>query len=169
MMKTKLLLVDDHAVVRSGLRMLLDGQADMEIVGEAGTASEAINAVSVLKPDQTIEETHQLFTGRQISGAPVLRDGKIIGMISKRDIATARGNGQSPLPISSCMTHEVQSIGPNRSLVRALEMMFDYDIGRLPVIEDGNLIGIVTRNDIINVVYNQRSGQRKAARKERGS
>jgi two-component system response regulator NreC len=51
MMKTKLLLVDDHAVVRSGLRMLLDGQADVEIVGEAGTASEAITAVSTLKPD----------------------------------------------------------------------------------------------------------------------
>lgn len=50
-MRTKLLLVDDHAVVRSGLRMLLDGQADVEIVGEAGTASEAINAVATLKPD----------------------------------------------------------------------------------------------------------------------
>jgi two-component system response regulator NreC len=50
-MKTKLLLVDDHAVVRSGLRMLLDDQADVEIVGEAGTASEAIKAVSTLKPD----------------------------------------------------------------------------------------------------------------------
>jgi two-component system response regulator NreC len=50
-MKTKLLLVDDHAVVRSGLRMLLDGEEDVEIVGEAGTASEAINAVATLKPD----------------------------------------------------------------------------------------------------------------------
>ncbi len=50
-MKTKLLIVDDHAVVRSGLRMLLDGEDDVEIVGEAGTASEAINAVATLKPD----------------------------------------------------------------------------------------------------------------------
>jgi two-component system response regulator NreC len=50
-MKTKLLLVDDHAVVRSGLRMLLDGEKDVEIVGEAGTASEAIKAVSNLKPN----------------------------------------------------------------------------------------------------------------------
>lgn len=50
-MKTKLLLVDDHAVVRSGLRMLLNGENDVEIVGEAGTASEAIKAVSALKPD----------------------------------------------------------------------------------------------------------------------
>ena len=50
-MRIKLLLVDDHAVVRSGLRMLLDGQADVEIVGEAGTASEAIRTVASLKPD----------------------------------------------------------------------------------------------------------------------
>jgi len=53
-MKTKLLLVDDHAVVRSGLRMLLDGEIDVEIVGEAGTASEAINAVASLKPDMIL-------------------------------------------------------------------------------------------------------------------
>jgi two-component system response regulator NreC len=50
-MGTRLLLVDDHAVVRSGLRMLLEGEADMEIVGEAGTGAEALQAVSELRPD----------------------------------------------------------------------------------------------------------------------
>jgi two-component system response regulator NreC len=50
-MKIRLLLVDDHAVVRSGLRMLLENEDDVEIVGEAGTASEAINAIPKLKPD----------------------------------------------------------------------------------------------------------------------
>jgi two-component system response regulator NreC len=50
-MKIRLLLVDDHAVVRSGLRMLLENEDDVEIVGEAGTASEAINAVPKVKPD----------------------------------------------------------------------------------------------------------------------
>ncbi len=50
-MKIRLLLVDDHAVVRSGLRMLLENEDDVEIVGEAGTASEAINAVPKLNPD----------------------------------------------------------------------------------------------------------------------
>ena len=47
----RLLLVDDHKVVRSGLRMLLEGETDVEIVGEAGTASDAINAVASLLPD----------------------------------------------------------------------------------------------------------------------
>ena len=47
----RLLLVDDHEVVRSGLRMLLESQHDVEIVGEAGTASEALKAVEELEPE----------------------------------------------------------------------------------------------------------------------
>jgi len=47
----RLLLVDDHEVVRSGLRMLLEGEEDVEIVGEAGTAGDAITQVSTVKPD----------------------------------------------------------------------------------------------------------------------
>ncbi|HET9588515.1 MAG TPA: response regulator transcription factor [Anaerolineales bacterium] len=50
-MATNLLLVDDHAVVRSGLRMLLENQRDVEIIGEAGTASEALEAALRLKPN----------------------------------------------------------------------------------------------------------------------
>ena len=47
----RLLLVDDHEVVRSGLRMLLDSEQDIQIVGEAGTAAEALRAVQELQPD----------------------------------------------------------------------------------------------------------------------
>jgi len=50
-MTIRLLLVDDHAVVRSALRMLLDNEPDVEIVGEAGTAREALDSVPRLKPD----------------------------------------------------------------------------------------------------------------------
>lgn len=50
-MSTRLLLVDDHAVVRSGLRMLLEGQHEMEIVGEAGTAAEAMTVLKKIVPD----------------------------------------------------------------------------------------------------------------------
>lgn len=50
-MTTRLLLVDDHAVVRSGLRMLLSAEGDTEIVGEAGTAAEAIDLAARVSPD----------------------------------------------------------------------------------------------------------------------
>lgn len=49
-MTIRLLLVDDHAVVRSGLRMLLENERDVEIIGEASSASEAIEAAARLKP-----------------------------------------------------------------------------------------------------------------------
>jgi len=50
-MSIKILLVDDHAVVRLGLRMLLENEHDIEIVGEADSASEGLNQVARLKPD----------------------------------------------------------------------------------------------------------------------
>jgi two-component system, NarL family, response regulator NreC len=50
-MKIRLLLVDDHQVVRSGLRMLLSNESDVEIVGEVGTAREALDAVKSLLPN----------------------------------------------------------------------------------------------------------------------
>jgi two-component system, NarL family, response regulator DevR len=51
MEKTRILLVDDHMIVRLGLMTLLDGQPDMQVVGEAGTAAEAVAAVEKLQPD----------------------------------------------------------------------------------------------------------------------
>jgi two-component system, NarL family, response regulator NreC len=45
------LIADDHAVVRSGLRMLIDAEADLETVGEAGTGDEAVRLARSLKPD----------------------------------------------------------------------------------------------------------------------
>lgn len=70
-MSIRLLLVDDHAVVRSGLKMLLENECDVEIIGEAASASEAIEAALRLKPNVVlmdiglpdlsgIEATHQI-------------------------------------------------------------------------------------------------------------
>ena len=50
-MKTRLLLVDDHAVIRLGLKMLLENEADMEVVGEAENASQALAMAARLRPD----------------------------------------------------------------------------------------------------------------------
>ena len=51
MEKTRILLVDDHAIVRLGLMTLLNDQPDMEVVAEASTAAEAVRAVEEFKPD----------------------------------------------------------------------------------------------------------------------
>jgi two-component system, NarL family, response regulator DevR len=51
MSKTRVLLVDDHTIVRLGLKTLIGDQANMEVVGEAGTAAEAVQAAERLRPD----------------------------------------------------------------------------------------------------------------------
>src|SRR3970282_2658883 len=51
MKKIRILLVDDHDIVRLGLMTLLNDQPDMEVIGEAGTAGEAVKAAEKLNPD----------------------------------------------------------------------------------------------------------------------
>lgn len=51
MPKIRVLVADDHAVLRAGLRLLINTQPDMEVVGEAGTFAETISAVRALQPD----------------------------------------------------------------------------------------------------------------------
>ena len=51
MKRTRILLVDDHAVVRQGFKMILDAQSDMEIVGEAANGRDAVELAAQLRPD----------------------------------------------------------------------------------------------------------------------
>jgi two-component system, NarL family, response regulator NreC len=54
MKRTRILLVDDHALVRQGFKMILSAQADMEIVGEAGNGREAVQIAEELRPDVVV-------------------------------------------------------------------------------------------------------------------
>ncbi len=78
-MPTRLLLVDDHAVVRSGLRMLLENESDMQIIGEAGSAAEALQAVERLQPDVVLLDI----------GLPDISGIEVARQVKQRSPATA--------------------------------------------------------------------------------
>ena len=65
----RILIVDDHAVLRAGLRMLLDAEPDMEVVGEAGDGAEALDRISELVPDVVLLD----LTMPDMDGLEVLR------------------------------------------------------------------------------------------------
>jgi YesN/AraC family two-component response regulator len=61
MLIAKVLLVDDHTVVRQGLKALLASEPDIEIVGEANNGREALRQISILRPDEGIEIDQSVF------------------------------------------------------------------------------------------------------------
>ncbi|MFQ5576540.1 MAG: response regulator [Anaerolineae bacterium] len=79
MSKIRLLLVDDHEIVRAGLRMLFQAETDIEIVGEAGSGEEALHAIRQLKPDVVLMDI--VMSG--ISGIEATR------LIKEADAGTA--------------------------------------------------------------------------------
>ena len=67
MTEIRLLLVDDHAVVRTGLRMLLENEEDMLLVGEAGSGAKALDLAAELCPDVVIRSSQ--VTSSSFAGA----------------------------------------------------------------------------------------------------
>jgi two-component system response regulator NreC len=83
----RILVVDDHAVVRSGLRLLLEAEEDIEVVGEAGNAQEALLRTKLLQPDiLLLDVTMPGKNGIEVAReAPeVARDTKVV-MLSMQD------------------------------------------------------------------------------------
>src|SRR5882672_2386634 len=74
MKKTRILLADDHAVVRQGFKMILSAQPDMEIVGEAANGREAVELAERLRPDVVVmdvamPELNGIEATRRVTGA----------------------------------------------------------------------------------------------------
>jgi CBS domain-containing protein len=74
-------------------------------------------------------------------------------MISRRDFRKMRKESQLRSPVRAFMTTEVLTIEPEESLSQAAQAMVKHDVGRLPVVEDGRVIGIITRSDLMRYFY----------------
>ena len=88
---------------------------------------------------------------------PVVKEGELIGIVSRSDLERAERDGRLALPVSGFMTHKVHSVGADEAPERALELMQKHDVGRLPVLQGGRLVGIVTRSDLRRMLYGEGS------------
>jgi len=83
----------------------------------------------------------------RVSGVPVLKKGEVVGMITRRDLLRNREEDQTAL----LMTRDPVVISPEKDIVEAAKLLLEHDIRRLPVVENGKLVGIVTIADIVRV------------------
>ncbi|MEZ4371685.1 MAG: CBS domain-containing protein [Polyangiaceae bacterium] len=107
---------------------------------------------SVAPTTSLVELKHSLRVWHH-TGVPVVEAGELVGLISRRDVEKAEASGRLHLPVSSCMAHHLRTTTPDASLESAFREMQSHDIGRLPVLESGKLVGILTRSDLRSVLY----------------
>ncbi|MFQ5418082.1 MAG: IMP dehydrogenase, partial [Myxococcota bacterium] len=100
-----------------------------------------------MHPEQRIYEALEVMARYRISGVPVIRDGKAVGILTNRDLRFVRDTHQE---ISSVMTREnLVTVPPGTTLERAKELLHVHRIEKLLVVdEDGTLSGLITIKDI---------------------
>src|SRR5690606_16932912 len=99
----------------------------------------------------SVAEAHGLLLLHGHNGMPVLDgDGKVLGVISRRDIDRALRHGLGDSRVSGFMSRGVHTAGPDASLAELEKLIVTYNIGRVPIVDaHGALVGIVTRADLI--------------------
>ena len=105
--------------------------------------------------DTSMAEVAKILRQQGCTGLPVVDDGMLVGIISRRDFKKIRKEDQLEAPVKAFMSTRVISIEPGNSPIQAAQVMVRHDIGRLPVVEDGRIIGIITRSDAMMYFYDQ--------------
>ncbi len=100
-------------------------------------------------------EVLESFRKSRISGAPILENGKLNGIISIEDLIRCLTNTDLESKIGKYMSHTVFTVKNTDPLVEALKTFVSTKVGRLPVIDnEGNLVGIITKGDITRGILN---------------
>lgn len=113
--------------------------------------------VVTLPPGATAEEALSLCRERRIRHLPVLEDGKLVGIVSDRDLASAapppgipdRHGALGRMRVADVMTRKVLTAHPDDPVELAANTMRGRKIGALPVVLDGELVGIITSSDVM--------------------
>jgi CBS domain-containing protein len=138
---------------------------------QLGTVGEAMTRdVVLLASDMSAEMALRRLDQRAVSGAPVVDHGKVVGVITRRDLlvptllddptgslAAIAGHQHAPrlarLRVGELMSDEPVTAQPDWSVVLAVRTMIDHGVNRLPVVDQaGRPIGVLTRDDVLRAV-----------------
>lgn len=110
--------------------------------------------VRTVREQLTVAEAKRLMLQLDHSGLPVVNEaGELRGIITWRDIDKALQHGYGHAPVKGYMTTSVVSVDAGSPLPAVQEQMLRRGVGRLPVLRDGKLAGIITRGDLLRALY----------------
>ena len=112
--------------------------------------------VKTVHADTPIREASLMMLRFGFSGLPVVNvEGRVVGLIARRDVEKAVHHGLEHAPVKSFMSPQVVSVSPHESVFRVRNLMVEKDIGRIPVVKGETLLGIITRSDILRTFHQQ--------------
>jgi CBS domain-containing protein len=111
-----------------------------------------------IAPDSSVYDALKLMAAKKIGALLVIEGEELAGIISERDYArkvALRGKSAIDTPTREIMTEAVITVGPEQTIDECMEMMTNKRIRHLPVLEDSQLIGVISIGDVVKAVISQ--------------
>lgn len=115
------------------------------------------NEVWTIAPNVSVREALEIMADKQIGALLVLEENKPVGVFSERDLARRIIRAlEAPLdqPVSRYMTSPVITVKPLQTVEECMELMTDKHVRHLPVMEEGQLLGIISIGDVVKGTIN---------------
>jgi acetoin utilization protein AcuB len=141
--------------------MIMGKKIKAKTIRVAQWMSEGVLAVETF---DSINIARQLMAKHRINQLPVLDDEKLVGIVTDRDLRDAyptsmiinRGKEidqfADSITVEEVMTHSIFTVRPDTPLNKAVSLLRRHRIGALPVVKNSQLVGIITRSDILDFV-----------------
>jgi Zn-dependent protease/CBS domain-containing protein len=108
--------------------------------------------VKSVAPEMPFSEVIALMYQTKHLGFPVLDRGYLIGIITLTDLARVSSIDRDAMQVKDSMSRDVITLSPDAPVIDALRIMTQKDIGRIPLLENGLIVGIITKSDIFTVM-----------------
>ena len=142
-----------------------------EMIYEFQVGEVMTKEVISVTPSTPMSDLRLILRDKRISGTPVVKDGKLVGLISIEDFINWLSYGGSDCPVTNRMTREVMTIYDDEPLLQAVNKLERLGFGRLPVIarDTGYLVGVITKGDIVggllkHLEVDYRNAEKRGAR-----
>ncbi len=112
--------------------------------------------VKTITMDTRLRDAHKIMSRFGYTGLPVVEQGKLVGIISRRDIDRSIGHGFANAPVKVYMSSKIITSTEDTSIDDLKQIIVENEIGRIPILRGDKLVGIVTRSDILRFLYAQR-------------
>ncbi len=134
----------------------------MEITTPAGTLLQHKNKdVWTIAPEAMVYDAIFLMSERNVGALPVMDGPTLVGVVSERDYMSKvmlKGKSSKDTPVREIMTREMVTVSPDQSVSECMRIITEHRIRHLPVVREGELIGIVSIGDLVKwIIATQRT------------